>query len=40
MGPFARYPSLQGRVVFLTGGSSGMGADMVAHFAAQGARVG
>ncbi len=37
--PFATYPSLNGRVVFITGGGSGIGAAHVAHFAAQGARV-
>jgi D-xylose 1-dehydrogenase len=37
---FARYPSLRDRVVFVTGGGSGIGAEEVAHFAAQGARVG
>ena len=36
---FARYPSLQDRVVLVTGGASGIGAEMVAHFIAQGARV-
>ena len=40
MTQFATYPSLRGRVVFVTGGSSGMGADMVEQFAAQGAHVG
>ncbi|GGC32289.1 3-oxoacyl-ACP reductase [Siccirubricoccus deserti] len=35
---FARYPSLKDRVVIITGGASGIGASMVAHFAAQGAR--
>ena len=40
MDPYARYPSLQGKTVFLSGGSSGIGADMVRQFAAQGARVG
>lgn len=38
-GPYARYPSLQGRVVFISGGSSGIGAELVRAFAAQGARV-
>jgi len=33
------YPSLQGRVVFISGGSSGIGAGLVQRFAAQGARV-
>jgi NAD(P)-dependent dehydrogenase (short-subunit alcohol dehydrogenase family) len=37
--PTASYPSLAGRVVFVSGGGSGIGADIVAHFAAQGARV-
>ena len=37
---FATYPSLKGRTVFITGGASGIGADMVRAFAAQGARVG
>lgn len=36
---FARYPSLKDRVVLITGGASGIGASMVEHFAAQGARV-
>ena len=35
----ARYPSLDGRNVFITGGGSGIGATTVAAFAAQGARV-
>ena len=35
----AVYPSLRDRVVFITGGASGIGAAHVAHFAAQGARV-
>lgn len=35
---FARYPSLDGRVVLITGGASGIGAGMVEHFVAQGAR--
>ena len=37
---FATYPSLRGKAVFVTGGGSGIGAAHVAHFAAQGARVG
>ncbi len=36
---FANYPSLRDRVVFVTGGASGIGASEVSHFAAQGARV-
>jgi NAD(P)-dependent dehydrogenase (short-subunit alcohol dehydrogenase family) len=35
---FARYPSLKGRAVLITGGASGIGESMVAHFARQGAR--
>ena len=35
----ARYPSLAGRAVFVTGGGSGIGASTVAAFARQGARV-
>ena len=38
-GRFARYPSLKDRVVLVTGGASGIGAEMVAQFAAQGSRV-
>ncbi|MBT8423419.1 MAG: SDR family oxidoreductase [Silicimonas sp.] len=37
---FARYPSLKGRSVVVTGGASGIGAEMVAAFADQGANVG
>lgn len=36
---FATYPSLSGRVVFVTGGASGIGADIVRAFAANGAKV-
>jgi D-xylose 1-dehydrogenase len=38
-GTAARYPSLAGRAVFITGGASGIGAALVERFAAQGARV-
>lgn len=37
---FAMYPSLKGRTVFITGGSSGIGADIVIAYARQGAKVG
>ena len=37
---FAQYPSLHNRVVFVTGGAQGIGAEIVRAFAAQGARVG
>lgn len=40
MDSFARYPSLAGKTVFVTGGSSGIGADIVVAFARQGAKVG
>jgi len=36
---YARYPSLRDRKVLITGGATGIGASIVAHFAAQGARV-
>src|ERR1700690_432773 len=36
---FARYPSLVGRAVLITGGASGIGATLVEQFVAQGARV-
>jgi NAD(P)-dependent dehydrogenase (short-subunit alcohol dehydrogenase family) len=36
---FAIYPSLRGRGVLVTGGASGIGAQMVARFAQQGAHV-
>ena len=35
----ANYPSLRGRAVLVTGGAGGIGASIVEHFAAQGARV-
>lgn len=35
----ARYPDLNGRTVFVSGGASGIGAAFVAAFAAQGCRV-
>ncbi|MEO3855378.1 SDR family oxidoreductase [Acrocarpospora sp. B8E8] len=37
---YAVYPSLRGKVAFITGGSTGLGAEFVASLAAQGARVG
>ena len=39
-GGYASYPSLRGRTVFITGGATGIGAEFVAQFARQGARVG
>ncbi len=36
---FASYPSLSARAVLITGGASGIGADLVRAFAGQGARV-
>lgn len=39
MAEFARYSSLEGRSVFITGGSSGIGACMVERFTEQGAKV-
>jgi D-xylose 1-dehydrogenase len=38
-GKYAQYPSLQDKVVLITGGATGIGASMVGHFAAQGSRV-
>jgi len=37
---FADYPSLSGKTVFVTGGASGIGEEIVRAFAAQNARVG
>lgn len=39
MSQFASYASLKDRVVFITGGGSGIGASIVEHFVEQGARV-
>ncbi|MDP7150552.1 MAG: SDR family oxidoreductase [Paracoccaceae bacterium] len=40
MPEFAQYPCLRGKTVFVTGGASGIGAEIVKGFAAQGAKVG
>ncbi len=40
MANYATYPSLQDRVVFITGGAEGIGGSMVRLFTAQGAKVG
>ncbi len=37
---FGTYPSLKGRSVYISGGASGIGAELVREFAAQGCRVG
>ena len=37
---FASYPSLDGRTAIVTGGATGLGAEFVRQFAAQGSRVG
>jgi len=39
MSDFASYPSLKGRSVFISGGGSGIGAELVSQFCAQQARV-
>jgi len=36
---FAKYPSLRGRAVLITGGATGIGESLVSHFALQGSRV-
>jgi NAD(P)-dependent dehydrogenase (short-subunit alcohol dehydrogenase family) len=36
---YARYPSLRHRTVFVSGGATGLGAEFVRQFSAQGARV-
>ena len=40
MPEFAIYPSLKGKTVYVSGGASGIGAEIVSAFAAQGAKVG
>ena len=40
MGEGAVYPSLKGKTVLVTGGGGGIGASIVRHFLAQGAKVG
>jgi NAD(P)-dependent dehydrogenase (short-subunit alcohol dehydrogenase family) len=40
MAQLARYPSLLGRTVLITGGATGIGEELVTQFVAQGARVG
>ena len=37
---YAEYPSLRGKTVFVTGGASGIGAEIVMAFADQGSKVG
>jgi D-xylose 1-dehydrogenase len=37
---FATYPSLRGRVAFVSGGATGLGAEFVTQLAAQGVKVG
>jgi D-xylose 1-dehydrogenase len=39
MAAYARYPSLDGRTVFITGGATGIGAELVTQFTQQSARV-
>ena len=40
MTQLARYPSLTGRGVVITGGATGIGEELVTQFVAQGAQVG
>ena len=40
MPEFATYPSLSGATVYITGGASGIGAEIVRAFAGQGSRIG
>jgi len=40
MPDFATYPSLAGRTILLTGGASGIGAEIVRAFAGQGSKIG
>ncbi len=37
---YARYPSLEGRTVFITGGADGIGRALVQQFSSQGSKVG
>lgn len=39
MDSYAVYPSLKGRVVFVTGGATGIGESIVTHFCRQGSKV-
>ncbi|TDF39340.1 SDR family oxidoreductase [Alteromonadaceae bacterium M269] len=39
MAPYAQYPSLKDKVVYLTGGATGIGACLVERFASQGCQV-
>jgi len=40
MSNYATYPSLKDKVVFISGGGSGIGASLVEHFCEQGSKVG
>ena len=39
MDSYAVYPSLKGKVVFVTGGATGIGESIVTHFCRQGSKV-